>query len=1006
MTTRAEIQQEITSIENSLAVLRRSLAAAQPGSTGQTQLSIQIFDLEKRLAELYRQLPGARQQASSSSRPVNVSPAVDPGVVSPSSTVSNPVPGAANPGSTLGGSNQSVDDSGRTTLDQQQTTVNQENNLSYSQVLPRSNVLNDFVNYTYRASVYLLTPDQYRNFITGKKKSVSGYSLLFQSGGAPNNTTGFQGALASSTSAQAGRSSDGSVTPSQAGAQTGSDGRNPAFDLDFFIDEIELVTLTPGKSTSLAHTAATLKFTVVEPNGISLIDRIYQAVQDQAPTGASGKINYAAAAYLMVIRFYGYDQNGNLVPGIGAVDAAQGTTDPNAIVEKYIPFRIAKINWGVSNKTVTYDFECVPYGQSVALGQRRGTIPYDVQLSEMTVGQLLGGGTEYSTVSASAGNPGQSTTALDASGRRTAASDPRVIGNQVTQANNPSKANSAPTAKKNIKQGLMGAMNDFQRTLTVGANATYSVPDEYRIVFAEGAEDIRDATLVLPGKKKEGAQTPMAAPVSQQPGNVNQNRLAKDVTGRNFAITAGMQVIQAIDMAIRNSSYVYNQALTQIDATTGEELAKDSKSDTVNWYNISVISEPIGNQPDPLRNDYAQRITYIVSKYPLTNYESKFFSPAKFKGVHKSYKYWFTGENTEILDYQEQLNSLFNFTVSGSNPQNSLAEQTRRKLVESQRDQPFYNYQPASAESRQGSEGRGNEVAASLADSLYSPGDLASCKLKIVGDPAWIQQGSWVGGRPLASFDYGAFNPDGSINYESSQVMFEISWLRPVDYNSNTGVISPYLESPVVATRVYQCRKVTSEFKQGKFEQTIEGALFLYLKPNALNKAGTVQTPITESDQLRTQGVQTLNQALAQFSPGDSVGLRPSNSTAPGLRVAGPTVSVGAGAGPGLRLPQLTSGGSTSTQFGRANLPMRAPAPLNNAVILAAGGVAAPNSSSTAVILEPAAPPTPPTSGVGGSEVIVGVGNQTTVNRLNNNALLNTNSASATNAPQKINKEY
>lgn len=56
MATRAEIQQEITSIENALQVLRRSLAVAQPGSSGQTQLSIQIFDLEKRLAALYQQL--------------------------------------------------------------------------------------------------------------------------------------------------------------------------------------------------------------------------------------------------------------------------------------------------------------------------------------------------------------------------------------------------------------------------------------------------------------------------------------------------------------------------------------------------------------------------------------------------------------------------------------------------------------------------------------------------------------------------------------------------------------------------------------------------------------------------------------------------------------------------------------------------------------------------------------------------------------------------------------
>ena len=51
-----------------------------------------------------------------------------------------------------------------------------------------------------------------------------------------------------------------------------------------------------------------LKFTVIEPMGITLLDRIYQAVQDQAPKEqGTGKINYTTAQYLMVLRWYGYD---------------------------------------------------------------------------------------------------------------------------------------------------------------------------------------------------------------------------------------------------------------------------------------------------------------------------------------------------------------------------------------------------------------------------------------------------------------------------------------------------------------------------------------------------------------------------------------------------------------------------------------------------------------------------------------------------------------------------
>jgi hypothetical protein len=64
----------------------------------------------------------------------------------------------------------------------------------------------------------------------------------------------------------------------------------------------------------------------------------------------------------------------------------------------------------------------------------------------------------------------------------------------------PPKSIAARSAKTSIKQGLMAALNNFQQSLCTGANAVYQVPDEYRIVFAAGSEDIENAALVLPGR--------------------------------------------------------------------------------------------------------------------------------------------------------------------------------------------------------------------------------------------------------------------------------------------------------------------------------------------------------------------------------------------------------------------------------------------------------------------------------------------------------------------------
>jgi len=88
------------------------------------------------------------------------------------------------------------------------------------------------------------------------------------------------------------------------------------------------------------------------------------------------------------------------------------------------------------------------------------------------------------------------------------------------------------------------------------------------------------------------------------------------------------------------------------------------------------------------------------------------------------------------------------------------------------------------------------------------------------------------------------FLPDGSVNFDASQVLFEIKWQRPEDYDLNTGLADPYSVTQkkynnrlALQSRVYLCKKVISEFKQGRFEQTLEGAIYLFPKPDRTNTA-------------------------------------------------------------------------------------------------------------------------------------------------------------------------
>jgi hypothetical protein len=758
----------------------------------------------------------------------------------------------------------------------EENTIKQGNLTADGAIEPRPNILDQYSSYTYSASVYLMSRSQYNRLLRSKKKTINGYNLLFQSGGAPGNVGG---PLPVGQAAELGVGSDNQFDY----------GRNPEFPQDFYIDTITIDNALPGRLTGAAHMVTNLKFTVVEPGNISLLDRLYAAVQNMAQTldDTAGTVNYTAAAYLMVIRWYGYDEKGNIVDAKTSVDPDSTLSDPRAICEKFIPFIIKKINWGVSSKLVTYEFDCAPIGQMIAGGTRRGTIPYDVQLTSTTVGELLGGNAVYSTTSADAANPGASTTGnsqspgTDTRGRKNAVLDTRTFANQAQQRvpTKPSQAqvravdnaidaaSAPPTAnaakdRKIIKLGLMGAMNEFQQQLVL--ENIYQKADSYEIVFVpgrNGKQNIRDAVLQVPagfqkslkpGEKKpatptaQSSQTGMGTAASDNANQaLNPATNAVNISSRNYSITAGMQIVQAIDLAIRNSSYITSQALT-IYNEDGTESQNIERTEPMRWFKINMEAQQLDY--DRYRNDRAYKIRFVISEYEVPNFDSTYFPVSKFRGVHKSYPYWFTGQNTAVLDYTATFNGLYNITVTGSTPQNSAAAELRRKYTSSMRDMPKYTYASASTESRAGADGKTNEIGASASEYLYSPGDLNKAKIRIIGDPAWIQQGDLAGGVSVQDFSYAPFLPDGTINFDATQVLFEIAWQRPQDYDIATGLADPYRGAQLEArqplqSNIYHAIKCVSEFKQGKFEQTLDGLLFMFPIPSGKNTAaGTVPT--------------------------------------------------------------------------------------------------------------------------------------------------------------------
>jgi hypothetical protein len=195
------------------------------------------------------------------------------------------------------------------------------------------------------------------------------------------------------------------------GAPTGAQ-RSPYFNLDFYIDNLELSTVySCNVESGGPMTNSNISFTISEPNGITLPTNLFQAVQavygslpstqPKNSTTPASQINYAAALYCIVIRFYGYDEAGQLVVPI---DNSPDSTDSSAAVEKFIFYQQNSLTYSMGSKLVEYKITGAVPSTQTGFSSNRGSIPFNMQFTGATVKDVLVGQIKQQTASLVAGD--------------------------------------------------------------------------------------------------------------------------------------------------------------------------------------------------------------------------------------------------------------------------------------------------------------------------------------------------------------------------------------------------------------------------------------------------------------------------------------------------------------------------------------------------------------------------------------------------------------------------
>ena len=417
------------------------------------------------------------------------------------------------------------------------------------------------------------------------------------------------------------------------------------------------------------------------------------------------------------------------------------------------------------------------------------------------------------------------------SSRRSAADTTATVANTNTTSP-PPKAIDAPTkGANNVFNGLTEALNQHQKELE--KQFPGYVADEYVIEFADSS--LKDAKVTKPNlnayKNTAGKNVNTAA------DKIDSTTDAVNFKSQIWEIIAGTQIVQFIDQVMRSSSYISSQQNGYYDKDSKWIPNPSTGNKTIAWYKISVGAQAL--KYDQVRRDFAYRIIFTISPYAINQMISPYFNDSKFRGAHKSYNYWFTGLNTQILSYEQEYNQAYYTTLSGK--PGALAVP-----LAVGRDQIKQAYMATPEQRTQGQANYTNDPADSAASFLYSVGDFAEVRMKILGDPAWMQQGEVSKGVNPRAFEYHPFNPDGGINYDSQQVTFTVSFNRPTDYDLATGLMKQNAPSgapqETVTFIAKSCRNV---FSKGEFTQELVGSL---LPLKNLTTANTNGRPLTSSN--------------------------------------------------------------------------------------------------------------------------------------------------------------
>ena len=571
---------------------------------------------------------------------------------------------------------------------------------------------------------------------------------------------------------------------------------------EFYINNFTMTSvISPTPQTGITN-ANKFDFDVLEPYSMGLFLQSLQAAAVNA-----GYANYLDnAPFVLRLDIQGYDDN---------------VASKASIKPKFFTIRISKATFQVTESGSLYKVEAVPYnelGFSDSIDITYNDLSLEFTNSKVTVEDLLIG--------------------------------PR---------------------------GLISSLNEIEQNLKKSNLVEF--PDEYVIEFPESSEnfssmnsipDVEKRATSSPGEPAQEYVRGLTAMVSTE---FTSNPIGKSgfgfdqSTGGNFPFSkagdiydSNTGVIQRDQMTIntraRKFQFAQGQKLTHImsQVVLSSEYAKRAMDPStlkltdgfIQWFRIDVQIQ-LTNY-DTLVGDYARRFIYRIVPFKVhhTIFSNVNAAPIGYDKllpkISKRYDYIYTGQNSDVIRFDIDINNLF-FKAALSSPANisgkANAEQSgfkeqRNKTVSTAEGlspaaqltntlrsrnfaspevlKPYLGGGGTSANTEQ-------RVAETFHRAFIDGADMITVDLEILGDTYWLIESGMGNYFSKPTYPGSMVLEDGTANYENGTVFVYLSFKTPTEIDEVSGLYKRQSESPFGG--IYRITKCESQFVDGIFKQKL-----------------------------------------------------------------------------------------------------------------------------------------------------------------------------------------